>query len=268
MGLPPPPPPPSSSSGGGGKKKKKPKQKYQITASSDPKHNPWVSWENGHISFSNSVKPPDNALTSFGLPIKRSDFLQAQSHYNDLFRQYLGRGVKKGELAHILTNGVSDFALQIHFTHLPGFQHSAVFRSYKAQAAQVLGFNYNLKAKEVREALMGGGDLAGVLSQSGRAQHAVVKDFRGSGDAKQAQALSASFGDGRLGGKQVRALALQENGLQHSTLGKRLQNSLDLAMARYQRIFSGTAATPSLSLSGGLTAPSLLGNKQEPDVSA
>jgi len=259
----------SGGSSGGGKKKNKPKQKYQQSPSVDPKHNPWVVYSNGHISFSNTVAPPANALTSFGLPIKRSDFLQAQSHYNDLFRAWVGRGVKGSELARILSHGVSDFALQLHFTHMPGFKKSAVYRSYQTQANAALGFKYNLKPGEIRQALLGGGDLQSALAGSKRAQNATVRDFRRSGQAQDANQLLGSFGPGELNRRQTRALALGSNNLQHSTLEKKLQSSLDKALQRYQRIFQGNAATPSLSLgAGGLQAPSLLGNKQEPDVAA
>lgn len=270
MPLPPPPPPPSggSGSGGGGKKKNKPKQKYQQTPSVDPKHNPWVVWENGHIKFVNSVAPPSNALTSFGLPIKRSDFLQAQSHYNDLFHSWLGRGVKGNELARIISHGVSDFALQLHFTKLPGFKKSAVYRSYQAQANNALGFKYNLRPGEIRQALLGGGDLQAALANSARARRATVRDFKGSGQYRDANQLLGAFGSGELNNRQTKALALGSNNLQHSTLEKKLQSSLDKALQRYQRIFQGGIATPGLSQQGGLNAPGLLGRNQEPDVAA
>jgi hypothetical protein len=264
------PPPPAPSSGGGssgssGKKKKRGSSSPTQTKAS---YDPWVVFHNGHISFVNSANAPNNALKSFGLPIKRSDYLQAKSHYNDLFQAWVGHKANPRQIARILQHGVSDFSLRLWFTKRPGFVHSAVYRSYTSQANQVLGLDYKLGAGEIRQSILNGGDLKAALAGSQRARQAVTKSFMSTSGA-DAQYYSGAFGQGQLGGKQQQALALQASGLRQSTLGASLQGALDQAMKRYQRVFQGTLASPSLSLGGGgLSAPSLLGQQQEPDVPA
>jgi len=75
-----------------------------------------------------------------------------------------------------------------------------------------------------------------------------------------------AFDTGRTDTAGLEALGQQQVGRQ-SDLGTRLQSSFQRALQKMDRIFSGSLATPSQSLGGaGLSAPSLLGGRQNPDV--
>ncbi len=78
-----------------------------------------------------------------------------------------------------------------------------------------------------------------------------------------------AFGDGRLSDDQLTALGNESAGID-TALGQQIQNQLKLAQQRIQRVFQGTAATPSLSVgTNGLSAPSLQGQRAgAPDVTA
>ena len=78
-----------------------------------------------------------------------------------------------------------------------------------------------------------------------------------------------AFGDtGQLDDTGMRALSEEQAGLD-SALGQRLSRALQNAVNRYQTLFKGDLATPSLSLGkSGLSAPSLQGNRGAPDVGA
>ncbi len=80
--------------------------------------------------------------------------------------------------------------------------------------------------------------------------------------------LLGAFGDGQLSDADRETLG-QENAGLDSALGQKLQNLVQKAGQRMQHVFSGSLATPSLSLgTNGLSAPSLAGNNAKPDVSA
>lgn len=85
------------------------------------------------------------------------------------------------------------------------------------------------------------------------------------------QYLAGAFTDtGRLSGDQLTAYGQEQAGID-TPLGAMLKTKLDQAAAKLQTIFSGTLATPSLTLGGaGLSAPNLLGTKttQNPDIQA
>lgn len=85
-------------------------------------------------------------------------------------------------------------------------------------------------------------------------------------NAPDIQYLSGAFGEGQLDQTSLQSLGEQQVGRQ-SDLGSRLQAALDRTKQKMDRIFQGSLASPSMSLGGaGLSSPSLLGNKQNPDV--
>jgi hypothetical protein len=76
-----------------------------------------------------------------------------------------------------------------------------------------------------------------------------------------------AFGEGQPTPAELTALGQEQVGLDNP-VGQRMQRALQQATQRLQTIFQGTAATPSLSTTGGLSAPSLLGQQSKPDVAA
>lgn len=304
LNISPPDPPPSSGGTGSGKSGGKGRT-TQVSPSSSPSQNPWVVFENGKIHYVKGINPPANALKAFGLPIKRSDFLQARAHYGDLFRAWLGRKPRSREVARILRRGTSDYVLKLQMTRKKGFHKSAIYRHYQSEASRVVGGLYKPTEDEIRESLRNGGNLMAALAHSRRAQRAVAnrsrdevalltggtnyrltrreardllmgeelrsvlsgsrratsaitRDFRKSDQAADVQYALGAFGGGRLDRRELRNLAVTESGLKQTALGKQIITRLEKAMARQQRLFAGSLASPSLSLEGGrLNAPSL-----------
>jgi hypothetical protein len=81
------------------------------------------------------------------------------------------------------------------------------------------------------------------------------------------QYAAGNFGDtGRLTDPELVALGNENAGID-SELGQRIQNRLTVAQQRIRSIFSGTEATPALSLANGRLQATSLG-AQSPDVGA
>lgn len=281
--MPPAPPPPGGGSKPKSKSKPKPSSKPRKSTgggssagssggSTAKNKDPWVIIKNGKITYSSSVEPPSGALRVFGLPARKSDFLQARSHYNDLFRAWLGRPAKPNEVASILRRGVSDYALRLQLVRKPAFTRSVMYRNIRAQAADTLGFDFKIDRKVILQAMKSEGgisesSLRSALANNRRAQEALRKSFMqtSGGDV---QYLSGAFGQGNLNIAQQKSLAMQQSGLRQTTLGARLQGQLDQAVKRMERAFQGTLAQPNLSLGpAGLQATSLQ-PQQEPDLPA
>lgn len=116
-----------------------------------------------------------------------------------------------------------------------------------------------------------GQEVAQLLGQ-GKDQSIVNRELIGRGfinaNRNDIQYLLGAFGEGRLTEDQLTALGQQQAGLDNM-IGQDLQARLDKARQRLQRVFQGALATPSLSLATGrLSAPSLLGGTNTPDVGA
>lgn len=80
--------------------------------------------------------------------------------------------------------------------------------------------------------------------------------------------LLGAFGNGQLSNSDLETLGQQQAGLD-SAMGLKLQNLVQRAQARMQKVFNGSLATPSLSIGkNGLQSPSLTGSKQSADVAA
>ena len=113
-----------------------------------------------------------------------------------------------------------------------------------------------------------GDEITGYLTQ-GISPGVVGQQYAGQaniqafgGDYKYAL---GAFGEGQPSDTELTALGQEKAGLD-SAIGQRMQRALDQANQRLSSIFQGTSATPSLSTTGGLSAPSLLGQRQKPDV--
>jgi hypothetical protein len=213
----------------------------------------------------------------FGQPITRADFLRAKQHYDDLFRAWLGRPASRKEVERLLNQGISDYQLRINLMKRPNFVRSPMFKTLQSQAQGMLGFDYNNK-KNLRNLFINAARSEGGLSEASLraaivnspvAKRAVTKSFRAVSGADIDYVQGAFGGTGKtLTPAQYQKLALQQSGLQQSTLGARLQSQIEQATKRMQRVFEGTLAAPSLSMGeGGLQAPSL-NPRQQPDLPA
>lgn len=82
------------------------------------------------------------------------------------------------------------------------------------------------------------------------------------------QYLTGAFDNAALTPEELQAYGREQAGID-TALGQQVAARLDLAKQRFQGIFQGRLATPGLQLSSnGLSAPGLLGNRQQPDVAA
>src|SRR5581483_6131505 len=80
--------------------------------------------------------------------------------------------------------------------------------------------------------------------------------------------ITGAFGGGQISDQDLETLGQESAGLD-SAMGQKLQSAVQKAQARVNKVFSGTLATPSLSLgTTGLSSPSLAGPKATPDVAA
>lgn len=100
----------------------------------------------------------------------------------------------------------------------------------------------------------------------------VANQFQGDAIAKtnanEWQYLSGAFSEGAFSASDNQTLGRELAGID-TPLGQQLQKRLQQASQRAEKIFSGTLATPSLSLgANGLNAPSLLGRNRQSDVAA
>lgn len=97
---------------------------------------PWVVVSDGKVRFVNAANPPQNVAKGFGLPVRRSEFERAFSHYNDLYQAYAARNAKPVEVAQLLRKGWSDHAVTVALSKQPSFVKSPV---WQASAPQYLG---------------------------------------------------------------------------------------------------------------------------------
>jgi hypothetical protein len=116
------------------------------------------------------------------------------------------------------------------------------------------------------------GDEINALLKEGAAPQLVANRFQGQAwvqaNTAETQYLGGAFGQGRLSSDQLTALGNENSGID-TAQGQIQQKILAQAQRIQQKIFTGTLATPSLSLgTNGLTAPSLAGNQQTPNVAA
>ncbi len=118
------------------------------------------------------------------------------------------------------------------------------------------------------------------LFSTGSDPNFVAKHFAGQAyvgaNSADIQYLAGAFTEGgkgkggTLSSGQLSALGDEQAGID-SPMGQKLQNAINMANAKLQRIFQGVSATPGLQLGGaGLSAPGLQGTKigQTPDIQA
>lgn len=249
----------SSSSGGGG--------------SAQKNLDPWVVIKNGRIKYVSSINPPPGALKVFGLPARRSDFQQARSHYNDMFRSWLGRPANPLEVARILRSGASDFAVRKQMVQKRGFLRSPMYKDIRSRVTDLTGMGeFRPSRALILDAMKAEGGLSdaslkAAIGRNRQARVAVRRSFMDTSGA-DVQYLAGAFGQGNLNVREREALALQKSGLRATTMGAKLEGALEAAMRRMERAFQGTLAQPNLSLGpAGLQATSLNPN-QEVDLPA
>jgi hypothetical protein len=120
---------------------------------------PWVVMKDGKPRFVNSLEPPKNAVKMFGIPVSRSQFLQAwHSHYDPIFLAYIGRRAKPGEVAHLLLRGLSDYQLINRLSKRPEFFKSETWKSragqYQAISTDIVTKDYKVDKELVRKAIV------------------------------------------------------------------------------------------------------------------
>ena len=116
------------------------------------------------------------------------------------------------------------------------------------------------------------GDEVSALLAEGVSPDIVGRRFAGqayvNANRNDIQYLAGAFGEGRLGDNQLTALGNENAGID-TQLGQIQQKVLQKAQQIHDKLFTGTLATPSLSIgTGGLGSPSLLGTRGAPDVAA
>ncbi len=141
--------------------------------------------------------------------------------------------------------------------------NEADYRAYVNQLQQLNKQYYNtdISSQQVSDYLKSGYSVGhvGQLFQG----HAYAQ-----ANANDVNYLLGAFGDGRPSTNDLETLG-QENAGLDSVMGQKLQTALSKANQKFQAVFSGSAATPALSLggTGGLLASGLSG-KGKPDVAA
>ena len=140
--------------------------------------------------------------------------------------------------------------------------NEADYRSYVSQARNAFQRYYGRPPTQQEIAsFLAAGYSPGMVEQIGQGHSAAVAN------TPDWQYLFGAFDQGRLSTPELEALGQQTTGL-GNTKGAGLQNRLQQAAAKMQRIFEGTLQSPSFQLGGaGLAAPSLNPN-QKPDVGA
>lgn len=148
-----------------------------------------------------------------------------------------------------------------------GIQHGIIsnesdYRQYvtsiDVSAQRYLG--RHISGDEIMSYLVGG--LSPTIVGQQYAGQANVQAF--GGDYKY---VLGAFGEGQPSQAELTALGQEQVGLDNP-VGLRMQRAIKNATDRLNTIFQGQTATPSLSTTGGLSAPSLLGQQQKPDVAA
>lgn len=140
--------------------------------------------------------------------------------------------------------------------------NEADYRAYVSQVKEAFARYYGRDPSQ--------GELAGFLSQGytpGTVEQIGGGHAWATANKGDTEYLFGAFDKGQLTDPELELLGQQQVG-RNSAAGTGLQNRLNAAAAKMQRIFEGTIASPNFQLGGaGLSAPSLQPN-QKPDVSA
>ncbi len=106
---------------------------------------PWVVIRNGKVRYVNSPTAPKGAVTSGGLPLTRSQFLDGWHQLNDVYEAYTGKTATAQQAAQALQRGTSVYHLQLTLSQTPAFRGSPVWKSrapdYVAAWKSVYGNN-------------------------------------------------------------------------------------------------------------------------------
>lgn len=229
-----------------------------------------------------------------GIVTNEADYRAYLNQANQLYQNFYGRSITSNELAALLTNGVDITLLgkQLNATaNLASLQKLSVSNYFtQDELQQIANTNAGLPSQTgdyLNGLLQYTQSVAPLYSQYGvpLARGVVESNFKNGvttdtigkqlqgnayiqANSPDIQYLAGAFGSGALSGDQLTAYGQQQAGLD-SGLGEQLNTMISKAQSRLNRIFQGSLATPSLSLTsgGGLNAPSL-GAPTKPDVTA
>lgn len=229
-----------------------------------------------------------------GVVSNEADYRAYLNQANQLYENFYGRSISSSELGALLTNGVDITLLgkQLNASaNLASLQKLSVSNYFtQDELQQIANTNAGLPSQTgdyLNGLLQYTQSIAPLYSQygvplartvvennfkNGVTSDTIGKQLQGNAyiqaNAPDIQYLSGAFGNGTLTGDQLTAYGQQQAGLD-TGLGEQLNTMISKAQARLNRIFQGSLATPSISLSssGGLTAPSL-GAPTKPDVAA
>lgn len=229
-----------------------------------------------------------------GVVSNEADYRSYLNQANQLYQNFYGRSITSSELAALLNNGVDITLLgkQLNATaNLASLQKLAVSNYFtQDELQQIANTNAGLPSSTgdyLNGLLQYTQSVAPLYSQygvpltrgviennfkNGVTSDVIGKQLQGNAyiqaNSPDIQYLAGAFGGGALNSDQLTAYGQQQAGLD-SGLGEQLNTMISKAQARLNRIFQGSLATPSLSLTsgGGLSAPSL-GVPTKPDVAA
>lgn len=131
--------------------------------------------------------------------------------------------------------------------------------------------NLNGVYKQYTGKVVSSGDVEAALNE-GVSTDIVGRRFAGqayvNANRNDIQYVEGAFDTGQLSESELKAYGQEQAGID-TPLGQQLQRRLNLAQQRLKTVFSGSLATPNLSVgANGLQATSLLGNRASTDVGA
>lgn len=116
---------------------------------------PYVTIKDGKLR---TTQNPNEALRNFNAPVRQSDYMRAQSHYDDYFTKYLGRRAKPAEVVGLITRGVSDYTITKMLSGAPGFKKGPLYQSAApaivGYAKSLLGEGWKVDSDFVRQAIV------------------------------------------------------------------------------------------------------------------
>lgn len=113
----------------------------------------------GTIKYTKNAKAK-GVLTSGGLPVTRSSFLQKWADTNDNYYSYTGRSANPKQIATIIRKGISKYALTKKLASSPKFVGSPIWKhtslDYEAVGKSIFGAGWKAKnnVKLIRQAVL------------------------------------------------------------------------------------------------------------------
>lgn len=115
----------------------------------------------GKVSFVNSTAGvPTNAVTMWGLPMRRSQFLATWSSLDHTYLAYTGKRATAAQAAQVIQHGWSDTQVQLQLTNSGSFRGSPIWKQhapdYVAAWQAVYGPNSKPDQKAIGQAIANG----------------------------------------------------------------------------------------------------------------